>query len=59
VNGRPTLEARASNTLADWRAGLSDHAIELAVGVMKKFGFDQPDVPAMTTQIENLFARRF
>jgi len=59
VNSRPSLEANASKTLADWRAGLSDYTIQLAVEVMKRFGFQQPDIPAMTTQIENLFARRF
>lgn len=58
VANRPQLEAIASHSLADWRAGLSDHAIQLAVGVMKEFGFDHPDIEQMKTQVSNLFARR-
>jgi Putative DNA-binding domain len=59
ITNRPQLEAIASYPLAEWRAGLSDHAIELAIGVMRKFDFDQPDVELMKTLVTNLFARRF
>jgi hypothetical protein len=58
IANKPELEVSASTSLADWRAGLVDHAIELAVSVMKGFHFDQPDREQMKSQIENLFARR-
>jgi hypothetical protein len=59
LTNRPELEATASYPLAEWRAGLSDHAIELATRVIKRFDFDQPDIELMKTLVANLFARQF
>lgn len=59
VTNRPQLEATAYYSLAEWRAGISDHAIELASNIMSSFGLRSPDVETMKKWIADLFARRF
>jgi hypothetical protein len=59
VASRPQLEATAVYSLAEWKAGISDHAIELASKIMSSFGLRSPDVETMKKWIADLFARRF
>ena len=59
VANRPQLEATAFYSLAEWKAGISDHAIELASKIMSSFGLRSPDVETMKKWIADLFARRF
>jgi hypothetical protein len=59
VANRPQLEATAFYSLAEWRAGTSDHAIELASNIMSSFGLRSPDVETMKKWITDLFNRRF
>ena len=59
VANRPNLEVTASRSLADWRAGIVDHAIRMATELMSGFGLERPNEEQMRTQISNLFGRRF
>lgn len=58
VANRPNLEVTASRPLADWRAGIVDHAIKMAAELMSGFGLEKPNEEHMRTQISNLFGRR-
>ncbi len=51
------LERRRS--LADWRAGLIDHAVEIADEVYQRFNWPDPNLAAARTAIEKTFARRW
>lgn len=55
---RPTIEARATHSLAEWRAGLEDHAIDLSRDVFRCFQLENPDETMMRTQIRNILQRR-
>jgi hypothetical protein len=59
VANRPNLEVTASRSLADWRAGIVDHAIRMATELMSGFSLERPNEEQMRTQISNLFGRRF
>jgi hypothetical protein len=59
VANRPNLEVTGSRPLADWRAGVVDHAIRMASELMAGFGLERPNEEQMRTQISNLFGRRF
>jgi hypothetical protein len=59
IANRPNLEVTASHPLADWRAGIVDHAIRMATELMNSFGLENPNEEQMRTQISNLFGRRF
>jgi hypothetical protein len=56
---RPYFEVVATHSLAEWRAGLEDHAVVLARNIFRHFQFDNPDEVRIRTQIQNLFQRRF
>jgi hypothetical protein len=56
---RPQIEVIATHPLADWRAGLEDHAVVLARNVFRYFQLENPDETRIRTQIQNLFQRRF
>jgi schlafen family protein len=55
---RPQIEARATHTLAEWRAGLEDHAVGLSREVFRFFQLDNPDEAMMRSQIRNILQRR-
>lgn len=56
---RPRIEVRASHTLAEWRAGIEDHAAQMAQEVFRSFQLEHPDLERIKTQIQKLFQRRF
>jgi Putative DNA-binding domain len=55
---RPEIKVTATHTLAEWRAGLEDYAVELSREVFRSFQLDNPDESRVRTQIKNIFARR-
>jgi hypothetical protein len=59
VASRPEINIRRTQTLADWRAGLEDHAVQMARDVLVQFQLEQPDMGQLKTYIQNMFARRF
>jgi hypothetical protein len=54
---RPSILVEASNSLADWRAGIEDHSVELASRVFRYFQLESPDNQQMRKQIRRLFER--
>jgi hypothetical protein len=56
---RPQIEIHASHTLAEWRAGLEDHVVEMAQQVFQFFQHQHTNTQIMKTQIQNLFSRKF
>jgi hypothetical protein len=55
---RPTIEVSASHSLAEWRAGLEDHAVALSKRVFRYFQLNNPDESRIRTQVQNIFQRR-
>jgi hypothetical protein len=55
----PEVFAKRTYPLADWRAGMIDHAIELAKDVYLRFNWLNPNLDAARGAIEKLFARRW
>jgi hypothetical protein len=43
--------------LADWRAGIVDHAVEIANEVYQRFNWPNPNLGAARTAIDKMFAR--
>jgi hypothetical protein len=59
VANRPSLQVKVAYPLAEWRAGIVDHAISLAKQFLNGFGLENPNEVQMKTQIDNLLGRRF
>lgn len=55
---RPEIRVTATHTLAEWRAGLEDYAVELSRDVFRGFQLESPDESRIRTQIRKIFARR-
>jgi hypothetical protein len=56
---RPGISVQSSHTLADWRAGVEDIAVEMAREVLQYFQLENPDVGQLRSYIQKLFQRRF
>lgn len=56
---RPEISVRSVHTLADWRAGIADIALDMTADVVKRFQLENPDRERIRTIIQNLFNRRF
>ena len=54
----PKIEIAQSHSLADWRAGMVDHCIELADEVYQRFNWPNPNLTAARTAVEKMFARK-
>jgi hypothetical protein len=54
---RPEICAQESQTLADWRAGIEDHAVQMTRNVLVHFHLDQPDLARVRSYIRKLFER--
>ena len=54
-----TIECERTRPLADWRAGLVDHAVAIAMGVFERFNWNDPDRRGALTQVNEMFARRY
>jgi hypothetical protein len=55
----PEIVIERRHALADWRAGLIDHAVEIANEVYQRFNWPNPNLAAARTAIEKMFARRW
>jgi hypothetical protein len=49
------IERRCS--ISEWRAGIVDHAVQIAKDVYQRFNWINPNIGAARTTIEKLFAR--
>jgi hypothetical protein len=56
---RPQIDVQMSHTLAQWRAGIEDHALQMTREALAFFQLDQPDINQLRTYIQNVFQRRF
>lgn len=55
---RPEISVRSTRTLADWRAGVEDIAIQLTREVLQRFQLENPDIGQLRGYIQKLFQRR-
>lgn len=55
----PKLIAERSYPLAEWRAGVMDHAVEIVKDIYLRFNWLNPNLDAARSAIEKLFARRW
>ncbi len=53
-----TITYEKARTLADWRAGLLDHAVEICKFVFERFNWERPNLGLCRQTMENLFARK-
>jgi schlafen family protein len=56
---RPQISSQRLHTLAEWRSGLEDHAIEMTVEVLTGFHLDRPNPAELRDYIQKMFQRRF
>ena len=54
----PEVVIERCRSLADWRAGLIDHSIEVAAEVYERFNWSNPNLAAARSSVEKMFARR-
>lgn len=54
----PEIEVQQNHSMADWRAGTVDHAVEITKDVFLRFNWESPNVQAIRETIEKLFARK-
>lgn len=55
---RPQISIQQSHTLADWRAGVEEYAIEMTCEALRYFQVESPDLAQLRTYIQNMFQRR-
>src|SRR5260370_10177157 len=53
----PEVRIERCRPISEWRAGIVDHAVEIAKDVYQRFNWINPNVGAARTTIEKLFAR--
>jgi len=54
----PEVTVKRRYSLAEWRAGIVDHALDIADEVYKRFNWMRPNLIAAKDAIERLFARK-
>jgi hypothetical protein len=54
----PNITFEKAISLADWRAGLVDHALEVAGFILERFNWLTPNLGACKDAIEKMFSRR-
>jgi hypothetical protein len=57
VSRIPTIVAARTYPLADWRAGMIEHAVEIANEIYLRFNWPNPNLGAARTAIEKTFSR--
>lgn len=53
----PEIIVKHRRSLADWRAGIVDHAVEIANEVYQRFNWPNPNLDAARAAINKMFAR--
>jgi hypothetical protein len=54
----PQIEVPRKMSMANWRAGVVDHAVDIAKDIFLRFNWDNPNLEATRETIEKMFARR-
>jgi hypothetical protein len=55
----PQIELKRTYSMAEWRAGVVDHAVEMSKEVFLRFNWNNPNLEATREIIEKMFARRW
>jgi hypothetical protein len=53
----PQVEIQRKHPLAEWRAGVVDHAVEVSKEVFLRFNWEHPNLQAVRQIIERMFAK--
>jgi hypothetical protein len=53
----PDIEVEERHSMADWRAGMVDHAVSLAKEVFLRFNWERPNLEAARQIIQKMFER--
>jgi hypothetical protein len=58
ISRTPSITFEKTRSLADWRAGLTDHALEITGFILERFNWLTPNLGTCKNAIEKMFSRR-
>jgi hypothetical protein len=56
---RPEISIQRTQSLADWRAGIEDHAVQMTREMLAYFYLELPDLGQIQNYVKGLFQRKF